>query len=309
MNIKTFFKRVKYYSNKPRKFQIRFMLRYNRFFSDRLYLSILYKLKMGRKLNLKAPRRYSEKLQWLKLYDRKSFYTTMVDKIEAKKYVASIIGDDYIVPLLGVWNHFDEIDFDNLPEKFVLKTNNSGGSNGVVICKDKSRFDKNGAKIRLELALKDDIYQFLREWPYKGMKPKIFAEALLEENGQHGLIDYKVFCCNGEPRMVKVNYDVATDYHVNWYDLNWNRIKGTTIYDPTDYNVEIERPVVLEELLEVARKLSEGTSFLRVDFYCINGKLWFGELTFFPGSGFEPFEPDSFDIQIGDWIQLPSVSK
>lgn len=274
-------------------------------FSDKVSLKLQYRLVMGRKLNLKNPIRFSEKLQWLKLYERKPEYTTMVDKITAKNYVANIIGDKYTIPTLGVWRHFDDIDFDSLPDKFVLKTNHSGGSTGVVICNNKSKFDRAHAKNKLERSLKEDLYHRFREWPYKNVKLQIFAEELLEVKGQHGLMDYKVFCCNGEPRMVKVNYDVATDYHVNWYDLDWNRIEGTTVFDPTDMTVEIERPPLLDNMLDLARALSKNTTFLRVDFYCVDDELKFGELTFFPGSGFEPFDPDSFDFKIGSWIKLP----
>lgn len=274
-------------------------------FSDKVSLKIQYRIKMGRKLNLKNPTRFTEKLQWLKLYDRKPEYTRMVDKITAKDYVANIIGDKYIIPTLGTWNHFDEIDFETLPDKFVLKTNHSGGGGGVIICKDKARFNKTRAKNILENSLKHSIYPYLREWPYKNVKPMILAEQLLEDSGEHGLMDYKVFCCNGEPRMVKVNYDVATDYHVCWYDLDWNKIEGTTIYDPVDDSVEIERPKELESLLDLAKILSKSIPYLRVDFYCTDGKLKFGELTFFPGSGFERFNPDSFDEKIGSWITLP----
>ena len=256
-------------------------------------------------MNLRNPKRFSEKLQWLKLYDRKPEYTTMVDKIAVKNYVANIIGKEYVIPTLGVWNHFDDIDFDGLPDKFVLKTNHSGGSTGVVVCRNKSTFNKASAKKRLERSLKKNIYHVSREWPYKNVIPMIFAEELLETNEKHGLMDYKVFCCNGEPKMVKVNYDVAKDYHVNWYDLDWNRLEGTTIFDPTDKTVEIGRPALLDEMLDKAKTLSKGIPFLRVDFYCFENKIRFGELTFSPGSGFEPFEPDSFDFKIGEWIKLP----
>lgn len=302
----TIFEKIQYYCCHPNRFATRFLIRFNRFFSDRVYLKLFYRLKMGRRLNLTNPKRFSEKLQWLKLYDRKPEYTKMVDKITAKEFVAKKIGNQYIIPTLGTWSRFEEIDFDMLPNKFVLKTNNGGGSSGVIICKDKTLLDKKTAKQKLDNSLKQNIYQFLREWPYKDVEPKILAEELLEDFGPHGLMDYKVFCCEGEPRMVKVNYDVATDYHVSWYDLDWNKIEGTTIFDPIDNSVDIARPALLDELLDKSRILSKGTHFLRVDFYCVNGGLRFGELTFFPGSGFEPFEPDTFDIEIGQWIKLPN---
>lgn len=294
------------YLKNPSKIILGILTHFPFLFSDKTSLKIQYRIKIGRKLDLENPTRFTEKLQWLKLYDRKPIYTKMVDKIAAKEYVAGIIGDQYIIPTLGAWAHFDEIDFDKLPDKFVMKTNHSGGGGGVLICRDKSSFDKDKAKKVLEHSLKQSIYPVSREWPYKDVKPMILAEELLEDNGEHGLMDYKVFCCNGEPRMVKVNYDVATDYHVCWYDLNWDKISGTTIYDPVDNNVNIEKPAELDSLLALARQLSYGITFLRVDFYCTEGDLKFGELTFFPGSGFERFIPDSFDEKIGSWIILPS---
>lgn len=298
---------VKDYLRTPKNIILGIVTHYWFLFSDKTSLKIQYRIIMGRRLNLKNPKRFSEKLQWLKLYDRKPEYTTMVDKIAVKDYIAGVIGKEYVIPTLGVWNHFDDIDFDDLPDKFVLKTNHSGGSTGVVVCRNKSTLNKASAKKRLEKSLEKNIYHVSREWPYKNVKPMIFAEELIEDNGEHGLMDYKVFCCNGEPRMVKVNYDVATDYHVGWYDLDWNKIKGTTIYDPVDISVDIEKPKELDYLLDLARKLSKDISYLRVDFYCTAGKLKFGELTFFPGSGFERFKPESFDEQIGSWIKLPNV--
>ena len=297
---------LKQYIQQPSLLFLAIVRKTNFLFPDKLYLKILYRLRMGRRLNLKDPKRFSEKLQWLKLYNRKPEYTKMVDKITAKDYVANIIGEEYIIPTIGTWHHFDEIDFDSLPNKFVLKTNHGGGGCSVVLCKDKTTFDKKNAKEILERSIRErSIYPLLREWPFKNVEPMILAEQLLEDNGEHGLMDYKVFCCNGEPRMVKVNYDVSTDYHVSWYDLDWNKIEGTTIFDPVDNNVTIDKPEELDHLLELARKLSKGIPYLRVDFYCTNGILKFGELTFFPGSGFERFNPDSFDEEIGSWIRLP----
>lgn len=300
---------IKEYIKNPNKIILGILKDYYFLFSDKTSLKIQYRIKLGRKLNLKNPQRFSEKLQWLKLYYRKPEFTTMVDKVLAKRYVADRIGEEYIVPTYGIWEHFDDIDFDLLPQKFVLKTNHVGGGSGIIICKDKDKLNKESAKRILDPLLKRNLYHYLREWPYKNVQPRIMAEKLLEDNGIHGLMDYKVFCCNGEPRMVKVNYDVATDYHVCWYDLDWKKIKGTTIYDPTDENVEVEKPKELEKLLDLARKLSKDIPFLRVDFYCTEEKLQFGELTFFPGSGFEKFKPESFDVEIGSWISLPSENR
>lgn len=300
---------IKRYLKEPSLIIQGLLMKFNFLFPDKFYLKLMYRSKMGFPLNLKNPQRFSEKLQWLKLYDRKPQYTKMVDKIAVKPYVANIIGEEYIIPTLGVWEHFDDIDFDRLPDSFVLKTNHSGGSTGVIVCRDKATLDRQKAKIRLEHSLKKGIFPTLREWPYKDVKPMILAEKLLESDDIHGLMDYKVFCCNGEPKCVKVNYDVETDYHVNWYTPDWKYIEGTTVKDPTNPSVQIDRPKDLELLLDLSKKLSEGIPYLRVDFY-INGKgLWFGELTFFPGSGFERFDPDSFDYEIGSWITLPKKNQ
>lgn len=298
--------RFKYYIKKPSLALFALVQKINWAFPDNFYLKILYRLRMGISLDLNNPMRFSEKLQWLKLYNRKPIYTSMVDKVTAKEFVAKIIGEKYIIPTLGVWDKFEEIDFDMLPNKFVLKTNHSGGGNGVVICHDKTTFDIECAKKKLNLSLKKSVYKLLREWPYKDIKPKIFAEELLEDFDIYGLRDYKVFCCNGTPKMIKVNYhDKENNYRVGWYSPEWMPRKGTTICDPIDDNVVFPRPKPLLELLSVARELSKGIPYLRVDFYCVNDVLWFGEMTFFPGSGFERFVPDSFDYEIGSWIELP----
>lgn len=301
-------KSIGYYVSQPSKMILGIVHRFWFLFSDKSSLKIQYKAYMGRKLNLKNPTRFSEKIQWLKLYNRKPQYTTMVDKIAVKDYVANIIGNQYIIPTLGTWHHFDEIDFNTLPDKFVLKTNHGGGGGGVVICKDKKHFNKERAKAKLEQSLKQSIYRDFREWPYKNVKPMILAEQMLEENGEHGLMDYKVFCCNGEPKCIKVNFDISAIQHTyfsNWYTTDWEYINGTTIDEPTNPSIYIKKPQELNILLGLAKTLSRNIPYLRVDFYIVGGKIYFGELTFFPGSGFDPYKPDSFDTQIGSWIKLP----
>ncbi len=272
--------------------------------NDRFYLKLIYFLEMGKRLNLKDPKRFSEKLQWLKLYDRKPEYTTMVDKYAVKNWVADRIGGEYIIPTLGVWDCPEEINFDNLPNQFVLKTTHGGGGGGVVICKDKVTFDNNAVIVKLNRSLKSDIYRAYREWPYKNVPKRIIAETYIEETSEHGLIDYKVFCFNGIPKLIKVNYDVNIDYKSNWYTTSWTYIKGTTVNDPSHEEIEIEKPEILEELLEKASVLSKGIPFARVDFYIIANRLKFGELTLYPGSGFEKFSPQSFDYELGSWIIL-----
>ena len=272
--------------------------------SDCFYLKLIYYLEMGKKLKLKNPKAFSEKLQWLKLYDRNPEYTKMVDKVSAKKYVASIIGEKYIIPTLGVWNKVEDIEWERLPDKFVIKTSNGGGGGGVFICKDKAVFDVESISKKLHHALGGNIYRQYREWPYKNVKPRIIAEEYLEDSMGAGLKDYKVFCCNGEPKLIKVNYDVTTDYKSNWYSLTWEYVKGATVYDPSYEEIQIEKPLLLDELLDKARILSKNIPFVRVDFYILPKGLKFGELTFYPGSGFEKFDPESFDEEIGSWIDL-----
>lgn len=278
---------------------------------DRQYLKWMFRLKMGYKLNLDNPQTFSEKLQWLKLYNRKPEYTQMVDKYEAKKYVANIIGEEYIIPTLGVWDKFKDIDFDALPNQFVLKTTHGGGNTGVVICKDKASFDKAKAKQKLERSLKSDIYTSFREWPYENVKKRIIAEEYLSEeitleNPTGDIIDYKFFCFNGEAKYCQViagrDTGVTT---IDWYDKEWNH---QPFHEPKDYPFSIKAqnvPNCLIDMWKLAAKLSQGQPFLRVDFYEINNHVKFGELTFFPTSGMGGFSPEEWDYKLGELISIP----
>ena len=270
--------------------------------NDHFYLRLIYYLEMGEKLDLKHPKAFSEKLQWLKLYDRNPEYTKMVDKVTAKEYVATKIGDEYIIPTLGVWDRVEDIKWEKLPDKFVIKTSHGGGGGSVFLCKDKSSIDIKSISNKLRRALKSNIYRQYREWPYKNVKPRVIAEEYLEDETGSDLKDYKVFCCNGVPKLIKVNYDVTTDYKSNWYSPSWDYVKGTTVNDPSHEEIHIKKPYLLDELLDKAKALSSNIPFLRVDFYILSSGLKFGELTFYPGSGFEKFEPKSFDEEIGAWI-------
>ncbi len=274
-------------------------------FSDKSSLKIQYWIKMGRRLNLKNPKRFTEKLQWLKLYDRKPEYTKMVDKITAKDYVANIIGGQYIIPTLGTWHHFDEIDFSTLPEKFVLKTNHGGGGSAVIICKDKSKFNKARAKGILEHSLKHSVYPNLREWPYKNVKPMILAEQLLESKGSTGINDYKFYCFNGVPKVLMVASNRFTTHNFNYFDMDFNPLPLRSVDgDPIDCAL-IEKPTAFEEMKTVVRKLSKDLAHIRVDMYEISGKVYFGELTFYDSSGFDNLNSDSVDLEWGSWITLP----
>lgn len=268
---------------------------------DKMYLRKKFKLVMGQDLDFGNPVTFNQKLQWLKVYNRNPEYTLLVDKYEAKKLIAEKIGEEYVIPTYGVWNRFDEIDFDSLPEKFVLKTTHDSG--GVVICKNKSSFDKAKAKAKLEPRLKQNFYWHGREWPYKNVKPRIIAEKLLED-GQ--VEDYKVHCFNGVPKCILVCKDRFTDAGMteDFFTCKWQHID---VKRPNHQfaNEEIEKPCSLQEMVEISEKLAKDIPFVRTDFYSVGGYLYFGELTFYPASGFLGFLPAEYDNIFGDMITLP----
>lgn len=270
--------------------------------SDKLYLKMYFWCNLGYKLNLKNPRTFNEKLTWLKIYDRHKEYSRMVDKKEAKDYVASIIGEEYIIPTLAIYDKAEDIDFDRLPDQFVLKCTHDSG--GVVVCKDKSKLDKAAAIEKLRQGLKANFVSVNREYPYKNVIPRIIAEQYMEDESGFELKDYKIFCFNGEPKM----FFIASDRQLgetkfDFFDLEWNHLPIQQEY-PNNPN-GIPKPKNLEGLLDVARTLSKGFPHLRVDLYNCNGKIYFGELTFFHNSGLYPWNPKEWDYKLGDWLKLP----
>ena len=269
---------------------------------DETFIRLKWKLRMDYPLNLDNPQTFNEKLQWLKLHDRKPIYTTMVDKYEAKKYVADIIGEEYIIPTLAVYDRVEDIDFDKLPNQFVLKCTHDSG--GLVICRDKSQLDKTAAIKKLQKCLKRTYFWQNREWPYKNVKPRIIAEQYMEDESGWQLKDYKIFCFNGEPKFIEVDYDRYVGHKLNVYDLNWNFI-DFYMTSPNDKDVKIARPEKLETMLEFARKLSREIPLIRVDFYSIKNKVYFGELTLSPGSGMIDFHPKKYDQILGEMLKLP----
>ena len=273
----------------------------NFLFPDKVYLQLLFRCKMGYKLNLTNPHTFNEKLQWLKLYNRNPLYTTLVDKYAVKKWVADKIGEEYIIPTLGVWNNANEIDFENLPNQFVLKTTNGGGGD-VVICKDKSVFDSVKVIKYLNRGLKKNIYCRLREWPYKNVIPRIIAEQFITD-GKESLIDYKVLCFNGEPKLIEVHEGRFKAHTQDFYDAEWNHlpiIQGTPLSGRF-----VDKPSCLEEMLSLSRRLAKDMPHVRVDWYFASKKLLFGEMTFFDASGFDVFEPREYEELMGSWITLP----
>ena len=277
-------------------------------FPDDIYLKIVYRLEMGKSLNLKNPQLYQEKLQWLKLYNKKTHYTSMVDKIIAKEVAAKIIGKQYIIPTLGVWDSFDDINFDSLPNQFVLKTNNGGGNVGVVICKDKTLFDKRKARKILNRSLKFNIYNIYREWPYKNIKPQILAEEFMSDDTEFnktGLVDYKFTCFNGVADNVMLCLDRNTnDPKFYFYDIDWNLLRLNKRGKDAPKDFYLPKPDCLAEMFKLAGRLSEGIPFLRVDLFYVNGKIYFGEMTFFPASGFDSNILPETEIYFGNKINL-----
>lgn len=271
---------------------------------DKPFLKLMFYVRMNKRLNLKSPNTFNEKLQWLKLYDRKPIYTTMVDKYEAKKYVADNIGEEYIIPTLGVWDSFDEIDFDLLPNQFVLKCTHDSG--GLVICRDKSALDMKVARKKITASLGMNYYLHGREWPYKNLKPRIIAEKYMESGNDQDLIDYKFYCFGGEPKFLYVSHGLSdhSTAHISYASLNWEKLPFKR-NDFSDFDELPPKPLNFDKMIELSKQLSANIPFLRVDFYEINNRIYFGELTFFPGSGFTSFNPEEWDYTLGSWIELP----
>ena len=270
---------------------------------DKPYLKMVYHGQLGKRLDLDNPQKFSEKLQWIKLYDRNPLYHTLVDKFEVKKYVANIIGDKYIIPTLGIWDDPEMITFDSLPEQFVLKCTHDSGS--VLICKDKSAFDPEQAKKRLKKAINHSTYWFGREWPYKGLKPRIIAEPYLEDSECEELRDYKFFCFDGVVKCFKIDFDRFTSHHANYYNREGTLVKIGEQVCPPDHDKMINIPANINSMIELAEMLTRGYPFLRADFYDVNGHIYFGELTFFPDSGMGKFTYEDNDMLLGSWITLP----
>ena len=282
------YKKIKKYLKKPKLILIYIEKFLKIRINDRVYLEVIYERRFNKKLNLKNPQTFNEKLQWLKLYDRKPEYTKMVDKYEVKKYISNMIGEEYIIPTLGIYNKFKEINFSELPNQFVLKCTHDSGS--TVVCKDKKSFKQKEIKNKINKALKNNFYYNGREWPYKNVKPRIIVEKYMEDYTGF-LIDYKIYAFNGKCDYVMACVDREKENEKTkfiYYDKDWN-IKKELSNDGKKYgdNIHLRKPKNLDKMFEIASKLSKDIPFVRVDFYEIDDKLYFGELTFFPSGGFD----------------------
>ena len=292
------------YLKEPRAIGKSFLYHFGNMFSDALYLRLMYYFQTGKRLHLKHPKTFNEKLQWLKLHDRKPEYTTMVDKYAVKDYVAKIIGQEYIIPTLGVWDNPEEIAWDDLPSQFVLKTTHGGGSKGVIICRNKAELDRNDVIKRLSKAMGNDLYKRYREWPYKNVQPKVIAEEFLSdpESEDGSIRDYKFFCFNGKPIYCGVISNRLSKMTLDFFDMEWNHLPFSLKVPSSE--IAPTKPQHFETMRLLATKLAQGHPHLRVDFYEVKSRLYFGELTFFSASGYGQFSPDEWDGIWGNHIQI-----
>lgn len=270
--------------------------------NDETFIKWEYFSGMKKFPNLESPKTFNEKLQWLKLNDIHPEYGRLVDKYEAKEYVKEIIGEEYIIPTLGIWNSFNEIDFDTLPNQFVLKTTHDSG--GVVVCPDKSKFDIVTAKKKLERSLMHNFFYEHREYPYKNVPPRIIAEKFMVDESGTELKDYKFFCFDGKCKMLFVATDRNIgDVKFDFFDEKFNHLPFVQGHPWAEK--EIKKPAGFDKMIELSETLSKGFPHVRVDLYDINGQIYFGELTFFHFSGNVPFEPEEWDYKVGEWLKLP----
>ena len=284
------------------------LLKFHCLWSDRSYLEYMYRHKMNKKVVLANDNSdlslYTEKVQWLKLYDRQPEHTDMVDKYNVRKFIAQTIGEEYLIPNYGVWDKFDDIPFDSLPDQFVLKCTHDSASR--VLCKDKKNFNIEKARKHFNKCLSRNYFWRSRQWAYKNIKPRIIAEEFMKDKSSDDLMDYKIFCFDGEPKVIQVDFDRFTSHKVNFYSTEWEFLPVKIQKYANDPAAAIKKPDCLEQLLFLARKLSSGKIHMRVDLYVINEKIYFGELTFYPDGGFGSFDKPEWDIMFGNWLALPN---
>lgn len=284
---------------KNREFRLK-LISCLRFIPTKPYLKMVYKIKTGKKLNLKNPIGFNEKLNWLKVNDIHPEYTDLVDKIKVREYVQNKIGEDICFPLLGQWEKYEDVNFEILPEQFVMKCNHDSGS--VKIINNKSKIDHKELAKFFKSRLKINSYTIGREYPYKNIKPMIMAEKYMVPKGSSDINDYKFFCFNGKPEIMFIATDRSTDVKFDFFDMDFNHLDIENIHPQAGKT--IEKPKLFEEMKEIASKLSQGMKFVRIDLYEIEGKVYFGEFTFFHGGGFWLFKPDEWERKLGDWIEI-----
>jgi len=296
--------RIGSYFQNPRRILI--MLNHRgllNFLPEEARLALQYRERIGRRLNLKAPKSFNEKIQWLKLNDHNPRYTVMADKFAVKKYLTNAIGAEYVIPLLGVWDSFEKINFATLPEQFVLKCTHDSG--GVIICSDKAKLDYSVAKKKIQKSLRNDYAKRCCEWPYQNIPRRIIAEKFMVDESGSELKDYKLICFNGKVRcsFTCSNRNGPGGLYVNFYDMDWKPMPFVRHYPRNP--VEIAKPTCFEEMIRIAEVLAKDIPLVRIDFYQIQGRPYVGEITFYPGNGMEEFTPEEWDFTLGGWIKLP----
>lgn len=269
--------------------------------SDEIYLKIIYRARLGKKLNLQNPKTFNEKIQWMKLHCREQQPGFLTDKYLVKKYVADRVGERYLIPTIGIWNSFDAIDFESLPKQFVLKCTHDSGT--VVVCRDKNKLDRDNIRKRFENALRRNYYTEGREISYKYIEPRIMAEEYVQDMASANLTVYKIMCFGGEPKLIKVICDDHTDTQtIDFMDTDWKKVRLKQNFPNRDG--ELPKPRKLDEMLSVAKELSKDFAYLRVDLYEAGEKIYFSEISFFSDSGFAPFYPEEWDEKLGGWVHL-----
>ena len=284
---------------KNREFRLK-LISLLRFIPDEPYLKMVYRIKAGNKLNLKNPVTFCEKQNWLKIHDKHPEYAKLADKVAVHDYIKEKIGEEYCFPILGVWDHYDDIDFSKLPDEFVLKCNHDSGS--VKVIHDKNSINHAEMKQFYEGRLKINPFYIGREYPYKMIQPKIYAEKYMTPQGAKDIEDYKFFCFNGKPEILFVATERSSDCKFDFYDMDFQHLNIENIHPQS--GKEIPKPECFEEMKQIAAKLSEGMKFVRIDLYEISGKVYFGEFTFYHGGGFWPMKPDEWEKKLGDLIEL-----
>lgn len=297
-------KGIKFLKDKDYRFNILSNYGFYDSMDDEEFLKRKFKSNLKYDLNLLSPNTFSEKIQWLKINDRKDIYTILVDKYKVREYIKEKLGEEYLIPLIGIWDDPDDIDFNKLPDQFVLKCNHNSGL-GMCICKDKSKLDISKVRRELKKGLKQDYYLTGREWPYKNVSRKIIAEKYMKNEHETELKDYKFFCFNGEPKYCQVISDRSTNETIDFFDMKWNHQEFIGLNSKCSNSKHpIAKPVTFEKMKEFAYILAKNTKFVRIDFYEIEKKLYFGEITFYPASGFGNFKPSEWNEKLGEMVNL-----
>ncbi len=265
---------------------------------DKPYLTLLFKSKMGYYPNLQNPRGFNEKLQWLKLHDRNKVYTELVDKFVARGHIAATIGNHYLIPMIGCYSSFAEIDFSILPEKFVLKCTH--GSHCSIICTDKTVFDLNGARKFFSKWMRKNYFWYAREWPYKHVLPRIICETFLSSTNKVPE-DYKVLCFNGVPKLIRLDLNRYENHTIQFYTTDWEKVDLIT--EKTS-SIEFPKPILLDEMLRLSSRLAFKIPHIRLDWYIVNNKLYFGEFTFYNDAGFMKLRTPETELMIGNWLSI-----